>query len=59
MRGLPSILLLYRNELYRSEKFRFYFSYDPKNTLKWRFGSENPKVLPYVRDFVSLRGPTS
>ena len=42
MRGLLSILSLFRNELnkfnkYKSMKVRFYLSYDIKNTLKSNF----------------------
>ena len=37
MRGLPSILSLFRNEYYRSTSVRFYLSYDIKITLKSHF----------------------
>ena len=42
MRGLLSILSLFRNEVnkfnkYKSMKVRFYLSYDIKNTLKSNF----------------------
>ena len=36
-RDLPSILSLFRNELYKSTNVRFYLSYDIKLTLKSHF----------------------
>ena len=37
MRGLPSILSLFRNELNKINNTRLYLSYDIKNTLKSHF----------------------
>ena len=41
MRGLPSILSLFRNELNKFNYVRFYLSDGIKNTLKSRFWRKN------------------
>ena len=45
MRGLPSILSLFRNEQYRSTNVRFYLSYDIKITFKSHFWRKNVIIL--------------
>ena len=50
MRGLPSILSLFRNsfnkfKLYKSTNVRFYLSYDIKITLKSHFCRKNVMFL--------------
>ena len=50
MRGLPSILSLFRNEFnkfikYKSTNVRFYLSYDIKKTLKSHFWRKNVIIL--------------
>ena len=50
MRGLPSILSLFRNEFNifnntKSTNVRFYLSYDMKNTLKSYFWRKNVIIL--------------
>ena len=51
MRGLPSILALFRNELNKFNKIgaqMFYLSYDIKIILKSYLWRENVRVLPYA-----------
>ena len=60
MRGLLSILSLFRNEFYKyiqynkSTNVRFYISYDIKNTLKSHFWRKYIIMLDYVRTDVMV-----
>ena len=53
MRGLPSILFLFRNELYKSTNVRLYLSDDIKNTLKSHFCRKKTLYFcHYVRNVI-------
>ena len=60
MRGLLSILSLFRNEFYKyiqynkSTNVRFYITYDIKNTLKSHFWRKYIIMLDYVRTDVMV-----
>ena len=60
MRGLLSILSLFRNEFYKyiqynkSTNVRFYISYEIKNTLKSHFWRKYIIMLDYVRTDVMV-----
>ena len=60
MRGLSSILSLFRNEFnkftkYRSTNVRFYLSQDHQNYLKSHFGREKVKMLPSFTQRYNVR----
>ena len=55
MQGLPSILPLFRNEInkFNKPRARMLDSINHmtlKSSVKWRFGCEKGKILPYIRD---------
>ena len=50
MRGLPSILSLFRNEFNKSTNDRFYLSYDIMITFKSHFRRKKLKCCHYVRN---------